>query len=932
MSEQIMGNTKFPVSNGAFKQWLQQPGQKIKLQILLILMSYLVLGITVLGFNRSPLQMAITTISCMALEVILSLIIRRKIFFPLSGLITSCSLSILLNYSHDYFLLLVPVYFAIGSKYFFTFEGRHVFNPAQIAVSLSLLFCGHLITAAPSYQWNGIESFGVFIVMLGVFIILPGVKRTPLVLSFLIVFMAQTFLRATIMKYHLPFETLFLGTLTSPAFFLFTFFMITDPATSPSGTKQQIIVGSTLAILDLVYHIGQSYFTFFYAAFTLQSIVLLSRHFKASRANGLISYFRHRFFQSGYYRRFILILGIGYMGVFAYQYLIKPKIHLETLPLKMVELPLEKTGLKQQFGNMLTEVDPRIHHLAKWVLSVGDAVGTGDVNNDGLQDIFLTAPLKTNQDRNSLFINQGNFEFKKVPIPALEKRTANYKRLGLPSNAIFIDYDNDKDQDLFISYAFGTSVLLKNTLSETGELSFVDVTLSSGLANYTNSITAIFFDINKDGLLDLIIGNVWPKHLPDYNPARKLNLFKLPEAEYEGDERMFNFMHSSWHLSDNGGLNDIYLQTPDHTFSKQDSKQWGFKDTYWTLAFGASDFNQDGYLDLYVSNDFGPDEFYLNKAGKGFQIIKGKVFGDIGLDTYKGMNTTIGDFDGNGRQDIHISNVHHAMQAEGSMMWMNYGVDKKGVPILKDQATQMGILNEQRFGWGATAADFNNDGMLDMAQANGMVDDLVDKKYETCRDYWYVNEKIARSAPHIHKMANKWGDIRGYCIYGKELNRLYLNRGNKKGQRFIDIAELAGMNKKTNSRGVAATDFNNDGHIDLLFTHQFHSPTFYHNQPLKKGNWIAFELKGNGQTCNRDAINTRVVLTAGDQKQLREVFSVNGFSAQSDRRIHFGVADYRGKVSLEVDWCGKGKDIYHFDKLNQYYNIEQKSGPILSRK
>ena len=219
--------------------------QKIdpRIPVLVILIGYLVLGFTVLGFNRTPTQAIITTISTCLLEAIYTRIFKKVWALPLSALITSCSLSILLNYSHNYYMLLVPVYFAISTKYFFTVKGRHVFNPAQIAVTMSLIFAGELITAAPAYQWNGIENMSVFIGMLGIFFLLPKINRHYLVLSFLITFTAQTFLRAMIMKHHLPFETLFLGTLSSPAFFLFTFFMITDPATSPSSKKLQIIFG-----------------------------------------------------------------------------------------------------------------------------------------------------------------------------------------------------------------------------------------------------------------------------------------------------------------------------------------------------------------------------------------------------------------------------------------------------------------------------------------------------------------------------------------------------------------------------------------------------------------------------------------------------------------------------------------------------------------
>ena len=105
------------------------------------------------------------------------------------------------------------------------------------------------------------------------------------------------------MKYHLPFETLFLGTLTSPSFLIFSFFMITDPATSPSGEKKQIISGFLLALIDLALHLKQSYFTFFYAALILGSAQLLFLHAKALLNQGFLIYFHQRFIQSRYFIR-----------------------------------------------------------------------------------------------------------------------------------------------------------------------------------------------------------------------------------------------------------------------------------------------------------------------------------------------------------------------------------------------------------------------------------------------------------------------------------------------------------------------------------------------------------------------------------------------------------------------------------------------------
>jgi enediyne biosynthesis protein E4 len=879
-----------------------------RIAIAVILFSYLALGFTVLGFNRSPLQAFITSASACLLEVLLTRLFKKKWLLPLSALITSFSLSILLNYSHDYLVLLVPVFFAIGSKYVLTFDGKHLFNPALAGVSFSLLFASSLITAAPAYQWNGIESMSVFMAMLALIFLLPQVRRGALVASFLITFTLVTALRAWIMRWHLPFETLFLGTLSSPAFFLFTFFMITDPATSPSLRKHQIILGVGLALVDLLYHVRQSYFTFFYAAFTISVGRLIYMHARAARREGIPSWFLERMVRSGHWKRLLLLGTAASIAVLAYRNVLAPKLDVADLDFRLEAIAPAHSGIDPKMGDVLEQTDPRIHHIAKWLFSVGDAVAAGDFDDDGKQDLFFTFTLKDDAHRNALYRNLGDFRFERFPLPAIAAKTKHPKEHGVASSAMFVDYDSDGDRDLFITYACGTPAMLRNRMKEDGAVSFEDVTEALGLAAWSNAMAANWLDIDRDGRLDLIVGNVLPENLPGYDHPARLDLFNLPEPEYPGDERMFDFMHASWHMSNNGGVNYAYLQKGG-AFERADL---GLNETMWTLAIGTGDLDHDGFTDLYVANDFGPDDLYYNRRGERFESHRGKMFGSVGKDTYKGMNASLGDVDNNGWLDVYVSNVHHALQAEGSLLWM--------FPAIQDRATELGALNEDRFGWGATFADFDNDGWLDIVQANGMVDDSTDERFDECADYWYVNEKIARSPPSIHRYANKWGDIRGFCIYPNEPDRLYLNReGASGGRRFVDVADRAGMNHRANTRGTSAVDLDDDGRLDVVITDQFGVPAIYRNVSERPSNWIGFTLIGDGLSCNGEAAGS-TVRTHG---QMREIQIVNGFASQNDRRAHFGLGTDASPVSVEVTWCGKETKTYGPFAPGSYYGITQ---------
>ncbi len=900
-----------------------------RIPVALILFVYLVLGLTVLGFNRTPEQAIVTTFTCLAFDVLMTRIFKERWVWPLSALITSLSLSFLLNYSHDFLLLFIPVFYAIGSKYLVTFRGKHALNPAMVGVSLSLLFSHKLITSAPAYQWNGIGAMSAFIIMLGLIFVMPKINRHWLVISFLGFFTLQTALRAFVMRHHLPFETLFLGTLSSPSFFVFTFFMITDPATSPEKKKDQILVGFLLAFADLFFHVFQSYYTFFYAALLVGMFRFFINHLRAAYATGSLVYVRERFWLSGYWKRLVVFSLIGLTGTTIYGF-VRPHLPSEKLDWHFETVAATHSNLNaDQYGGLYEDLDPRIWHVAKWIFSVGDAVAVSDVNKDALPDIFLTNVLKSKSERAALYVNKGSDQFERVALPQLQELIDNPKTQGVVSNGIFVDYDNSGSQSLFLTVGFGHPILLKNQINESGKLEFKDVTREAGLDQlYTSSLAATFADFNKDGLLDLLILNVWPENLPDYPTPTKLNVFNLPKEEFAGDSRPFNFMHNSWHLADNGGPLQLLLQTPDHKFVLQNSEQWGFTEKRWSLAVGVADLNRDGWPDIYIANDFGPDYLYYNRQGKFFESIKGGIFGSIGRDTYKGMNVSMADFDHTGWLGVYISNVHHAYQAEGSLLW-TFGPPKKSgaLPHIVESATSKGVLNEDRFGWGAAAADFNNDGWADIAQANGMVDDRIDHKFKSCPDYWYVNEKVARSPPSIHRLASSWGDLRGSCIYGNEQNRLYLNRGSGSTPQFVDVASQVGITELTNSRGVAAADFENRGRLDLIVTHQFAQPTFYRNVSTAAENaqnsWIGFTLESRDPKCNREALGSRVELIATKNDgstvtQAQETQAASGFSSQSDKRLHFGLGSNVKNVSAKVTWCLDQQETYSDLKINTY--------------
>ena len=885
----------------------------------LVLSLYVALGITALGFNRSPLQVALTVGATVVLDQIFHVLLRRgqPPLFPLSAAISGVGLSILVNYAHGLLLPLVTVFLTVAGKYLITHNGRHIFNPTLFGITAALLLGQGMISAAPAYQWGGNLAVAAFIVTAAFLIFVFRISRLWLMLGFLGFYTVQLAFRAWLTRYHVPPETLFMGMLTSPAFYLFIFFMLPDPATSPASRRGQLAMAFVIVLVDLLLHMKQSFSTLFFAgsAWYLGRWMWLHGQSLSMERWAYLNRFR------AWVPRLLLIGAIGSLGAWWFIGSISQRSATPNFTLE--EIPVTQSGLIGERGDVLQQLDPRIAHVGKWVLSVGDAVAVADVNNDGLPDIFLTYPLKRSQDRAALYLNQGGFRFTRVPVPALEEFVAKPALHGLPSGALWVDIDNDGDQDLLILTGYGKLRFLENQLIQTGKLAFVDATGKWGLGNvHSVAVAANALDWDRDGRLDIIVGQGFNPYLSDYPKPTPLNVFALPQPEYAGDRRMFNFMHQTWYNANNGGGVQLW-HNMGGTFARQDPAVKGIVGHRWTLAIGTADFNGDGWTDLYLANDFGPDQLLLNRHDGRWQAVTGAFVGTIGRDTYKGMNATTADFDGNGWPDLYVSNVHHKLQAEGSLLWLNDGVTASEPSRFRDEAMPRGALNERRFGWGAAAGDLDRDGRMDIVQANGMVDNAYepDAPQTTCPDYWYWNEKIALTAPTVHGFADRWADLRGRCIFPAEQNRVYLN----KGRYFVDVAEKVGLQERNVSRAVALADFDNDGALDVLITRQFAPVALYRNKAEKKA-WIGIDLVGNGRTCNRDALGSKVTVVGPEGPQVREQVAANGFSAQSERRLLFGLGatEPPSPLTVTVDWCGHGlRQVYRLE-TNRYQRLVQK--------
>lgn len=880
---------------------------------LFLLASYTALGCLYLGFNRSPQQILLMIGLCAGLDFLLKWCVHGRREIPLSGLITGCGLSILLNYPHDLWLPLFPALLAIGSKYVFTWQGRHVFNPGLFGVIAALFLGQGLYASAPAYQWGIGPLASVAVISLALLFFIRQAGRLPLVLAFLVSYLLCTLLRAWIMRHHLPPEVILFGSLSSPALFLFAFYMISDPATSPSAPRHQILWGIAIALLDLAYHLKSSLATQFLALFFLAATFWAGRHLVRLVRSPQAAW---RAAQKAAPR-----LAVASIAFWALMLLRPAAAPLADPGFKLEAVAPSQSGLHAQLGTVLTEVDPRVAHIAKWVLSIGSSAACADIDGDGDQDLFLVQPLMRPEDRCQLLRNDGHFHFTRLPLPALDAWMRDPHNQGIPAGALFCDTRNSGRPDLLVLGAFGRCHLLLNQFPD-----FIDAPSQPLTQAHCVSVGACAADFDRDGLPDLFIANGLQTHLPDYAQPTPFNIFQLPQPEFPGDRRMFHFLHQGWHNSNNGGLNLLYHNTGPSGFATVPAAQSGLDQTRWTLAAAAADLNGDGRPDLYCANDFGPDDCLLQDPQGRFLAQRGSWTGSIGRDTYKGMNASIGDLDNDGQPMIYVSNVHAPLQAEGSLLWK---ISPDGTSF-RDVAAARGCLNEKAFGWGAAFGDLDLDGRLDLAQANGMVDDTPDKKFAVAPSYWYKAGQIMRSGPDIHSYADSWPDLRGYEIWGRQANRLYLNRGPSAQPQFADAAAALGIDAKDNSRSMIFVDFDNDGDLDLLVTHQFRAPDLYRNplQETQPRAWLGLQLVGDGHRATREGLGAKVILHNlggdGPPLQSREVQSNSGFSAQGERRLLFGLGLHPGKISLEILWPDGSRQMVEEPKLNGYLRVEQR--------
>jgi hypothetical protein len=532
------------------------------------------------------------------------------------------------------------------------------------------------------------------------------------------------------------------------------------------------------------------------------------------------------------------------------------------------------------FMHKAPQLDPKLNHIMEQVASMGAAVSVADFDADGWDDLYVTNSGESS--KNALYRNMHDGTFKDVAAD-VGLADVNSLETGVSMGSVWGDYDNDGYEDLLI-YKWGRPELYHND----GGKHFTRVSDQVGLPPWINANTAIWFDYDNDGKLDLFLGGYYPEDV---------NLWKLKNTK---------MMPESFEYAQNGGRKYLFHNLGNGKFEEV-SEKMGIASRRWALAAVTADFRGSGYQDLFIANDYGVSELYINDAGKGFHEV-GKESG-IGAAPKSGMTASVGDILNRGQYGIFVSNIsEEGILVQGNNMWM----PKPGPNLqFENMANALGV---ELGGWsfGAQFGDLNNDGYLDLYEVNGNVS--LDHE----RSYWYDYSKVAGGNRAIISDAATWPPLKGRSLAGYQQKRVWLNDGF--GQ-FKEVAQLVGVKDRYDGRSIVLADLNNDGALDAVVANQRGPVLLYKNHVSAQNNWIEFHLQG--RESNRSAIGAQVHLFWNGQQQLQQVSGGSGFCAQNQRRLHFGLGKVSAIEKVEIRWPSGRIQKMAGLKSDQLYNVQE---------
>ena len=503
--------------------------------------------------------------------------------------------------------------------------------------------------------------------------------------------------------------------------------------------------------------------------------------------------------------------------------------------------------------------DSRLDHIMPQVASTGAAVAVADFDKDGWQDFYVTNSREGSLNR--LYRNKGDGTFEDV-AQSVGLADVNRHETGVSMGAVWGDYDNDGYEDLFL-YRYGQPQLFHN---ESGQRF---VAAGTGFPRCVNANAATWLDYDRDGLLDLFLAGYWPDDV---------DLWKLMTTR---------IMPESFEYANNGGRKYLLRNRGDGAFEDMTAAV-GITSRRWTLAVTAVDVQGSGYPGLFLANDYGVSEMFVNRGGKRFEDVAAET--GVGRAPKSGMNAALGDVFNDGRLSIYKTNISEPGQlVQGNDLWVPKTAGS-GLPAFENLATTLGV-DLGGWSWGAQFGDLNNDGAQDIYLVNGYI------SAGERSSYWYDFSVIAVGHSSIIGDAANWPAMKGRSLSGYQRKRVWINDG---FGNFTYVAQAVGATDTNDGRAVALADFRNTGVLDVVVANQRGPLLIYENRVAPVRHWIQFELEGT--KSNRSAIGARVELHWNGHVQAQQVTAATGFSAQNQRWLHYGLGQARTVDRAVIRW------------------------------
>ncbi len=525
------------------------------------------------------------------------------------------------------------------------------------------------------------------------------------------------------------------------------------------------------------------------------------------------------------------------------------------------------TGI--DFNNSIKE-SKTVNHLYYNQIYSGAGVAIGDINNDGLPDIFFCG----NQVSDRLYLNKGNFQFEDIT-----KKSRAARHSGWSWGVTMADVNNDGYLDIYVSRN-GESMKpeeRKNQLYiNNQDLTFTESAMQYGLADAGFSSQAVFFDMDNDGDLDMYQVN----QLPDARLFKRyINIPKKREIYYS--DKLYR--------NDNGRYRDV-------------SKEAGIsRDLTYGLSVSATDFNNDGWTDLYIANDYNePDVMYYNNGNGTFRNVIDQNIKHI---SQFSMGTDTGDINNDGLMDLitldMASDDHYrsktnmgSMSTEEFYKIVNSGKHyqymsntlqiNNGNGSFSDIANIAGIAKTD-WSWAGLLVDLDNDGYKDIIVSNGVKKDVRNNDFLT-----NLNEKLKTDSQDFFGMAKLAPSV-------PLSNYAYKNTG---GLKFEKVSKDWGFNTPSFSSGMAYGDLDNDGDLDVV-VNNMEAPAFIYNNKTT-GNFLKISLAGPDK--NNFGYGTKAIIHYNDKTQIAENTVTRGYLSSVEPGFFFGLGKAVEVEKVEVIW------------------------------